>query len=169
MKKQSCKSVKIMCQFWGIVVGDAEKAMATHSSVLAWRIPGTGEPGGLLSVGSHRVGHNWSDLAAAAAAVGDGIPGHWRGAVGRRATLVWGGGWTCSVHPRKKLDLIFPIIGAEEEMDRLLPQNLPENNHNIVSDPCRTLEGREPCLPNNWRENWVWSESGTCWAGQGFA
>ena len=42
-----------------------EKEMATHSSVLAWRIPGTGEPGGLLSMGSHRVGHNWSDLAAA--------------------------------------------------------------------------------------------------------
>ena len=42
--------------------------MATHSSVLAWRIPGTGEPGGLLSVGSHRVGHDWSDLAAVAAA-----------------------------------------------------------------------------------------------------
>ena len=39
--------------------------MATHSNVLAWRIPGTGEPGGLPSVGSHRVGHNWSDLAAA--------------------------------------------------------------------------------------------------------
>ena len=45
-----------------------EKEMATHSSVLAWRIPGTGEPGGLLSMGSYRVGHNWSDLAAAAAA-----------------------------------------------------------------------------------------------------
>ena len=43
-----------------------EKEMATHSSVLAWRIPGTGEPGGLLSMGSHRVGHDWSDLAAAA-------------------------------------------------------------------------------------------------------
>ena len=42
------------------------KEMATHSSVLAWRIPGTGEPGGLLSTGSHRVGHNWSDLAVAA-------------------------------------------------------------------------------------------------------
>ena len=42
--------------------------MATHSSILAWRIPGTGEPGGLLSMGSHRVGHDWSDLAAAAAA-----------------------------------------------------------------------------------------------------
>ena len=36
--------------------------MATHSSVLAWRIPGTGEPGGLPSVGSHRVGHDSSDL-----------------------------------------------------------------------------------------------------------
>ena len=46
-----------------------EKEMATHSSVLAWRIPGTGEPGGLPSLGSHRVGHNWSDLAAAAALV----------------------------------------------------------------------------------------------------
>ena len=43
-----------------------EKEMATHSSVLAWRIPGKGEPGGLPSLGSHRVGHDWSDLAAAA-------------------------------------------------------------------------------------------------------
>ena len=40
--------------------------MATHSSVLAWRIPGTGEPGGLPSMGSHRVGHDLSNLAAAA-------------------------------------------------------------------------------------------------------
>ena len=45
-----------------------EKEMATHSSVLAWRIPGTGESGGLPSVGSHRVGHDWSELAAAARA-----------------------------------------------------------------------------------------------------
>ena len=42
--------------------------MATHSSVLAWRIPGTGKPGGLPSMGSHRVRHDWSDLAAVAAA-----------------------------------------------------------------------------------------------------
>ena len=41
-----------------------EKEMATYSSVLAWRIPGTGEPGGLPSMGSHRVGHDSSDLAA---------------------------------------------------------------------------------------------------------
>ena len=45
-----------------------EKEMATHSSVLAWRIPGTEEPGGLPSVGSHRVADDWSDLAVAAAA-----------------------------------------------------------------------------------------------------
>ena len=44
-----------------------EKEMATHSSVFAWRIPGTEEPGGLLSLGPHRVGHDGSDLAAAAA------------------------------------------------------------------------------------------------------
>ena len=42
--------------------------MATHSSVLAWRIPGMGEPDGLPSMGSHRVGHDLNDLAAAAAA-----------------------------------------------------------------------------------------------------
>ena len=41
--------------------------MATHSSILAWRIPGTEEPSGLPSMGSYRVGHDWSDIAAAAA------------------------------------------------------------------------------------------------------
>ena len=50
-----------------------EKEKATHSSVLAWRIPGTGEPGGLLSMGSHRARHGWSDLAAAAAAAAAGL------------------------------------------------------------------------------------------------
>ena len=44
-----------------------EKEMATHSSALAWRIPGKGEPNGLPCMGLHRVGHDWSDLAAAAA------------------------------------------------------------------------------------------------------
>ena len=55
----------------------SEKEMATHSSVLAWRIPGMGEPGGLPSMGSHRVGHDWSDLAAAAEAF-DWRPMPWR-------------------------------------------------------------------------------------------
>ena len=62
-----------------------EKEMATHSSVLAWRIPGMGEPGGLPSMGLHRVGHYWSDLAAEAAA-GDGE--------GQRG-LAWCGPWSC--------------------------------------------------------------------------
>ena len=43
--------------------------MATHSSVLPWKIPRSAEPGGLPSLGSHRVGHDWSNLAAAAAVV----------------------------------------------------------------------------------------------------
>ena len=51
-----------------------EKEMATHSSVLAWRIPGIGEPGELPSMGSHRVRHDWSHLAAAAATI-SGFPG----------------------------------------------------------------------------------------------
>ena len=53
------------CQFYLNLEKESEKAMAPHSSVLAWRIPGTGEPGGLPSMGSHRVGHDWSDLATA--------------------------------------------------------------------------------------------------------
>ena len=63
------------CSPWGHYESDTterlhfhtlEKEMATHSSVLAWRIPGTGKPGGLPCMVSHRVGHDWSDLAAAA-------------------------------------------------------------------------------------------------------
>ena len=50
----------------GTIHFNVEKEMATHSSVLAWRFPGTEEPGGLQSVGLHRVGHDWSDLIAAA-------------------------------------------------------------------------------------------------------
>ena len=66
------------CSLWGREESDVtewltftfhcHEEMATHSSVLAWRIPGTGESGGLPSMVSHRVGHNWSNLAAGAAA-----------------------------------------------------------------------------------------------------
>ena len=67
----------VYCSPWGRTESDTterfhfhilEKEMAAHSSVLAWRIPEMAEPGGLPSMGSHRVGHDWSDLAAAAAA-----------------------------------------------------------------------------------------------------
>ena len=59
-----------------------EKEMTTYSSVLAWRIPGMGEPGRPLSMGSHRVGHDWSDLAAAAAWSLQGFP---EGSVGEES------------------------------------------------------------------------------------
>ena len=62
-----------------------EKEMATHSSVLAWRIPGTGEPGGLLFMGLHRVEHNWSNLASA------------------NRSMVW--------QSRKRLDLLYKRPG----------------------------------------------------------
>ena len=55
------KSQAAMQKMWVQYLGwedPLENKMATHSSVLAWRIPGTGEPGGLLSMGSHRVGHD---------------------------------------------------------------------------------------------------------------
>ena len=68
-----------------------EKEMATHSSVLAWRIPGMGEPGGLLSMGSHRVRHDWNDLVAAAR-MWLGFPG---GSVGRESA--WNTGDTGEV------------------------------------------------------------------------
>ena len=65
---QRLKRLPAMRETWVRSLGredPLEKEMATHSSVLAWRIPGTGEPGGLPSMGSHRVGYDWSDLAAA--------------------------------------------------------------------------------------------------------
>ena len=54
---------------------ELEKEMAIHPSILAWRIPGTGEPGGLPSMRSHRVRHDWDDLAAAAALRSDSYTG----------------------------------------------------------------------------------------------
>ena len=61
-----------------------EKEMATHSSVLARRIPLTGEPGGVPSMWSHRVGHEWSDLAAAAAVTVGG-----ENEIDRQAVITW--------------------------------------------------------------------------------
>ena len=58
---QLVKNLTAMQETWVQSLGQEdplEKGMATHSSVLAWRIPGTGEPGGLPSMGSHRVGHD---------------------------------------------------------------------------------------------------------------
>ena len=61
--------------FHNKILNKLEVEGITHSSVLAWRIPGTGEPVGPPSMGSHRVEHDWSDLAASAAA--EGITSAW--------------------------------------------------------------------------------------------
>ena len=83
--------------------------MATHSSVLAWRIPGMAEPGGLLSMGSHRVGHDWSDLAAAAAAAAAGVLSYIvLGQMTAKATtrLIWA---PCQFPGKKKKNTALPI------------------------------------------------------------
>ena len=67
IRKITCHSTRLSDFTFTFHFHSLEKEMATHSSVLAWRIPEMGEPGGLTSMGSHRVGHDWSDLAAAAA------------------------------------------------------------------------------------------------------
>ena len=74
-----------------------EKEMAAHSSVLAWRIPGRGEPGGLPSMGSHRVGHDWSDLAAAAAAAVFSLPSTWQPLI-YFLSLLTGLFWTLNIN-----------------------------------------------------------------------
>ena len=86
--------------------------MATHSSVLAWRIPGMGEPGGLLSMGSHRVGHNWRDLAVAVEGKGEG-----------NGNPVNGGAWWAAVHGVAKsrtqlsdFTFTFHFYALEKEM-----------------------------------------------------
>ena len=80
--------------------------MATHSSALAWRIPETGEPGGLLSMGSHRVEHDWSDLEAVAAA-----PAKMRWAYPRDC----GSGWTCPGQwPLNSLHKTLPSIALKK-------------------------------------------------------
>ena len=77
---------------WMLLVPDMEKAMATHSSTLAWKIPWTEEPGGLQSMGWQRVGHDWAtslSLLAAAAAVPDDWVGHRNTGVNCH-TVFWG-------------------------------------------------------------------------------
>ena len=92
-----------------------EKEMVTHSSVFAWRIPATGEPGGLPSMRSHRVGHDWRDLAAAAACLRSWEQREWTSAA-RPTTLTSVKSSIIEVfYPPKHcfLDLLFPDSFSE--------------------------------------------------------
>ena len=75
------------------VIMKEEKAMAPHSGTLAWRIPWMEEPGGLPSMGSHRVGHDWSDLAAAI--MKDRCQSTYGSVVCRIITAEFNGKWKC--------------------------------------------------------------------------
>ena len=107
--------------------------MATHSSVLAWRIPGTGEPGGLPSMGSHRVGHNWSNLAAVAAAR---INIHFCSrAIGRMPDLWWGGVWDSGLNLGSRWHHLscFPELHAQASSTRSLGWGLATGMFHIPS------------------------------------
>ena len=99
-----------------------EKEIATHSSVLAWRIPGTGEPGGLPSMGLHRVRHNWSDLVAAAACLRHCVR-HWTCS---REGLPW---WLSGKESACNAGDVGSITGLESSPkgghDRNIPVFLP--------------------------------------------
>ena len=125
-----------------------EKEMATHSSVLAWRIPGMGESGGLPSMGLHRVGHDWTDLAAAAAArmlwrtrAGISRPKRWkRAAVGADR---WGLGSWC---PKS---FFWWVRGTE----KLIAANLWAASKTGIWKPWKLQGGiKEPSTSSNrWR------------------
>ena len=100
--------------------------MATHSSVLAWRIPGTAEPGGLPSMGSHRVGHDWSDLAAAAAKRIQRLPSLLNG-------VPWLSCVLCGSSHRTTEDG-WPLEKGESQLpERSVPEQVPNDTHSPLS------------------------------------
>ena len=145
-----------------------EKAMATHSSVLAWRIPGMAEPGGLPSMGSHRVGHNWSDLAAAAAAAyfkkynfyPQGFPG---GSVVKnpwpmQEMQIWSLGWEDTLE--KEMATHSSISAWRNPMDKgawlqSMALLYPQKTIYIVSNTVFSLQLFNIFLNQNVRSTWA--------------
>ena len=101
-----------------------EKEMATHSSILPWGIPRMGEPGRLPSTGSHRVGHNWSDLAAAAAAAG----------LNRGGTSIDSWVLQCQGKKHSEISRSLPLLGKSEapRQEVINPKQAALNLHNIM-------------------------------------
>ena len=137
--------------------------MATHSSVLAWRIPGTGGPGGLPSMGLHRVGHDWRDLAAAAAAARTLLVVHWLSlqastAVGTGLIPDQGNGnpfqYSCLENPMDTGAWQATVHGVAKSWTRLsdftslqgikIPHTACLHAHLLQSCPTLRLHGLEP-------------------------
>ena len=104
-----------------------KKEMATHSSVLAWRIPGTGEPGGLPSMESHRVGHDWSDLAVAATTTDRLNTVKVCFSLRWRRMRVWG-----SSPPSSDLEIQAPLSCELIHFNALLPSMPQEEKRNRI-------------------------------------
>ena len=100
--------------------------MATHSSVLAWRIPGTGEPGGLPSMGSNRVGHDWSDL----------------GGGGGSFLLAVGWGW--------ELEGVFESVGNVLRLDSDKGPSSQSSDFSSSLVWMWKLNDKESWVPKNW-------------------
>ena len=116
-----------------------EKEMATHSSVLAWRIPGTGEPGGLPSMGSHRVGYDWSDLAAAAAAAADTFNNFQKEWVRRECQRV-------SSSKRSKLRQWVMSWWVSDFFEFVAPEVELDPTSSVPTIPCGVVEWVQLCL-----------------------
>ena len=106
--------IEMLTPFLALIRGrKMEKEMATHSNVLAWRIPGTGEPGGLPSMGSHRVRQDWSDLAAAE-----------EGRSRERRCKALDNYWVRCNSPHKRLpSLLTPITSAQDSQSPIRSDN----------------------------------------------
>ena len=124
-----------------------EKAMAPHSSALAWRIPGTAEPGGLPSMGSHRVGYDWSNLATAGATHPHGV-GHSLVILqcAQSDTLGKQIGWLAWRHVCVPLAELLPSLGQKVTcLSSLVPQRAtqtPAKTQQQVDS--RTPRGKAP-------------------------
>ena len=135
-----------------------ENEMATHSSVLAWRIPGTRETGG-LSLGSTRVGHDWSDLTAVAAAAASSWRRQWQptpvllpGKSHGPRSLVGYSPWDCEESDMTEiLNFTFHFHALEKEMatySSILACRIPG-----TEEPCGLLSMGSHRVRHDWRNS----------------
>ena len=137
--------------------------MATHSSILAWRIPGMGEPGGLPSMGLHRLRHNWSDLAAAAAAAWATEPPR-RPSVGEWVSKLWSTLAAqyysaperndLSSHEKTWSNLTDVLLGKRSQSEKATPCTIPIIWHSGKSKTTETMK-RSLVVKGSEGERWT--------------